>query len=83
MESTSKEFEFPDEKSAIAAAAAVSADILKGFGRARASIKTHKNLVLLEVVAKDRQALNASLNSTARLLEMCRQIVSEEKKWQK
>lgn len=75
MLSAEKRFKFQSEKTARAAAKAVSVELGNRFERrAKTTINTNKNLVLLRVVAEDRQALNASLNSFERLILMCREL---------
>ncbi len=75
MPSAQKEFGFPSAATALACASALSNALGKGFEkRARTAINTNKNLVLLRVVAEDRQAIRASLGSFSRLIAMCREI---------
>lgn len=74
-----KKFSFPSATAAQSAAKAIKPELAKPFGhRAKAGIHTNKNLVLLRIVAKDSQALNASLGSFSRLLSMCREIAFME-----
>ena len=78
--SAQKQFEFPSEKAASLAVRALSPELENASGwRAKASINTNKNLVLLKVVAKDKQAMDASVDSFSRLLGMCREISSGQK----
>lgn len=73
--SAEKEFDFPNSRFAKAALGALRPELGRDFEkRSKVSIETNKNIVLLKIVADDGWALNASLHSHTRLLELCNGI---------
>ncbi|HLC92494.1 MAG TPA: KEOPS complex subunit Pcc1 [archaeon] len=75
MPSLEKEFIFTSPFFALAVQKAVSVELDNTFERrAKSSIHTNKNVVLLKVVAEDESALAASLGFYSRLFGLCSDI---------